>query len=163
MATEALLMQIDGLKGAVTDKGYKDWLSILTFNNGVSNHAQINNGSGQVVTDGAYWERIHFAKMMDNTTTQLMNHVALGAAIKKITVIKSVTYDDKSVEQFKFIYSDCVMTSFGFDASAEGGVPVESLSFVFGKVQFETNMAEPDGKTAKQGPVGYDLVTNTRL
>ncbi|WP_447840912.1 Hcp family type VI secretion system effector [Enterobacter bugandensis] len=163
MATEALLMHIDGLKGAVTDKGYKDWLSILSFSAGVCNNASINNGSGQVVTDGAYWNPIHFSKMMDNTTTQLMNHVALGTTIKKIVVVKTVTYDDKAIEQFKFTYSNCVITGFGFDSSAEGGVPAESLSFVYGKVQFETNMAEPDGKTAKQGPVGYDLVENKKL
>ncbi|MHA0273235.1 Hcp family type VI secretion system effector [Enterobacter ludwigii] len=163
MATEALLMQIEGLKGAVTDKGYKDWLSIISISNGVYNNASINNGSGQVVTDGAYWNPIHFSKSMDNTTTQLMNHVALGTTIKKIIVVKFVTYDDKSVEQFKFTYTDCVMTGFSFDSFAEGGVPTESLSFVYGKVQFETNMAEPDGKLAKQGPVGYNLVENTKL
>ena len=163
MATEALLMSIDGLKGAVTDKGYKDWLSVLSISNGVYNNAHVNNGSGQVVTDGAQWDPIHFSKPMDNTTTQLMNHVALGTTIKTIIVVKTVTYDEKTVEQFKFTYSDCVMTGFSFDSYSEGGVPNESLSFVYSKVQFETNMAQPDGKTAKQGPVGYDLVTNSKL
>lgn len=41
-----IFMQIDGVKGTVSDKQYKDWIAIEHINQGVFSSVNIDNGSG---------------------------------------------------------------------------------------------------------------------
>jgi type VI secretion system secreted protein Hcp len=162
MATESLFMQVEGLNGTVSSKGYEKWIALDYMSSSVCCSAKIDNASGQVNSDGVSFDPISVSKLMDSTSTQLSNMVAEGSNIKKITIVKALFQGDKIVEALKMIYENCVLTSYNFSAQSEGDIPHENLSFVFGKMKFETNMVEPDGKTSKQGPVGWDLTTNTK-
>lgn len=163
MATESLFMKVEGIKGTVSNKGYEGWIAAENMNFGVYCSAKIDNASGQVNSDGVNFDSISFSKTMDATSTQLANMVAEGSNIKQITIVKALYQGDKMIETLKLIYKNCVLTSYTFSAYSQGDVPSESLSFVFGQMTLETNMVEPDGKTSKQGPVGWNLVENTKL
>jgi type VI secretion system secreted protein Hcp len=163
MATETLFMQIEGIKGTVSNKGFKDWIAVENMNFGVYCSAKIDNASGQVNSDGVNFDAISFSKSMDATSVQLANMVAEGSNLKQITIVKALYQGEKMVEALKLIYTNCVLTSYNFAAYSEGEVPRENLSFVFGQMKFETNMVAADNKTSKQGPVGWSLVENTRL
>lgn len=163
MATESLFMQIDGIKGTVSNKGYEGWIAVENMNFGVYCSAKIDNASGQVNSDGVNFDAISFSKVMDTTSTQLSNMVAQGSNVKQIVIVKALFQGEKLVEALKLTYKNCVLNSYNFNAYSEGDVPSENLSFVFGQMTFETNMVELDGKTSKQGPVGWNLVENTKL
>lgn len=163
MATESLFMQIEGIKGTVSNKGYEGWIAIENMTFGVYCAAKIDNASGQVNSDGVNFDAILFSKVMDTTSTQLSNMVAEGSNIKQITVVKVSFQGAKPVEAVKLTYKNCVLSSYNFNAYSAGDIPSENLSFVFGQMSFETNMVEPDGKTSKQGPVGWNLVENNKL
>uniref|UniRef100_UPI003C71F7A3 Hcp family type VI secretion system effector n=1 Tax=Buttiauxella sp. TaxID=1972222 RepID=UPI003C71F7A3 len=163
MSTESLFMQIEGVKGTVSNKGFEGWISVDNINFGVYCSAKIDNASGQVNSDGVNFDAISFSKLMDTTSTQLANMVAQGSNLKQITIVKALFQGDKMVQALKLNYKNCVLTSYNFAAHSAGDVPSEGLSFVFGQMTFETNMVEPDGKTSKQGPVGWNLVENTKL
>jgi len=163
MATESLFMQIDGIKGTVSNKGYEGWIAVENMNFGVYCSAKIDNASGQVNSDGVNFDAISFSKVMDTTSTQLSNMVAQGSNVKQIVIVKALFQGEKLVEALKLTYKNCVLNSYNFNAYSEGDVPSENLSFVFGQMTFDTNMVEPDGKTSKQGPVGWNLVENTKL
>ena len=158
-----LFMQIEGIKGCVSDKKYDGWISVGHVNNGVYSTVNINNGSGQLNSDGVNFDSVSFSKELDATSTDLVNMVAQGTNIKKIIVVMNVKTDDKDNEMMRWTYENCILTSHNMGAQSTGIIPQENLSFVFSKFKLETQMIEPGGKTKKFGPVGWDILTNTKL
>lgn len=158
-----LFMQVEGIKGTVSDSKYKEWISIGHVSNGVYSSAKIDNGSGQLNSEGVNFDSVSFSKELDSTSTQLVNMVAQGTNVKKIIIAMNVKTDDKDNEMVRWTYENCIFTACSTSAQSSGGIPTEGLSFVFGSVKFETNMIDPGGKTSKQGPVGWDQIQNTKL
>ncbi|WP_426762620.1 Hcp family type VI secretion system effector [Hafnia paralvei] len=158
-----IFMQIDGVKGTVSDKQYKDWIAIEHINQGVYSSVNIDNGSGQLNSDGVNFEHISFSKDMDSTSTQISNMVALGTNVKKIIVAFAVKTDDKNHEMVRWTYTDCIFNGYSISVQNTSGNPSESISFAFSSVSFETNTVEPGGKVSKQGPVGWNLLENTKM
>ncbi|WP_336284370.1 type VI secretion system tube protein Hcp [Citrobacter arsenatis] len=158
-----LFMQIDGVKGIVTDKQYKDWIAIQHADMGVHSSASIDNGSGQLNSSGVFFEDISISKSLDATSTQLVDMVAQGTNIKKIIFAMNVKTDNKDNEICRWTFENCIFTGHKINISGSGGIPDEMLTMVFGSVKFETSMVTSDGTTSKQGPVGWDQVTNTKL
>lgn len=158
-----LFMQIDGIKGCVSDKKYDGWISVGNVNNGVHSTAKINNGSGQLNSDGVHFDIISFSKELDATSTDLVNMVTMGTNIKKIIIAMNVKTDDKENEMVRWTYENCILTSHNIGAQNGAGIPYENLRFVFGSMKFETQMVEPGGKIKKYGPVGWSLTENTKL
>ncbi|AEX54582.1 Hcp family type VI secretion system effector [Rahnella aquatilis] len=158
-----LFMQIEGITGCVSDKKYNGWIAVDYTSNSVFSSAAINNGTGQMNSDGVRFEQVSFSKEMDATSTDLMNMVAEGTNIKKIIVAMNVKTDNKDNEMVRWTYQNCILTSHQIGASKAGGIPHETLSFVFGRIEFETQMVEPGGTTKKYGPVGWNIIENTKL
>lgn len=158
-----IFMQIDGVKGTVSDKSYKDWVAVEYVNQGVSSAVNIDSGSGQLNSEGVVFDHISFSKEMDSTSTQLANMVASGSNIKKIIVVFAVKTDNKTHEMVRWTYTDCILNGYSVTAHSSDGTPNENLRFAFSTISFETNMAEPGGKVSKQGPEGWSLVENTKL
>lgn len=158
-----LFMQIDGIQGCVSDNKYDGWISVGHVNNGVCSTARISNGSGQLNSDGVNFDSVYFSKELDATSTDLVNMVAQGTNIKKIIIAMNVKTDDKDNEMVRWTYENCILTSHNIGAQNAGNIPQETLSFVFSKFKFETQMIEPGGKTKKFGPVGWDILANTKL
>jgi|SRR5471030_60290 len=164
MATaDNLFMEIDGIKGSVSDDKYSGWVSIDNINNALNSTAKINNGSGQLHIDGINFESVSFSKQMDAVSTDLVSMVAQGSNIKKIVVAMNVKTNDIDNEMARWTYEKCILTSYHVGARSAEDIPYETLSFVFSSFKFETQMIEPGGKTKKYGPVGWDLLTNTKL
>ncbi|MBI0278605.1 type VI secretion system tube protein Hcp (plasmid) [Hafnia alvei] len=164
MATTAnLFMQIDGIKGCVSDKKYEGWIAINHANNGVYSTAKINNGSGQLNSEGVNFDAVSFSKEMDATSTDLVNMVAQGSNIKKIIIAMNVKTEDKDNEMVRWTYENCILTSNTIAAQSSGDIPFENLSFVFSNIKFETQMVEAGGQPKKYGPVGWSLTENTKL
>ena len=69
MATESLFMQIEGVKGTVSNKGFEGWIAVENMNFGVYCSAKIDNASGQVNSDGVNFDAISFSKVMDKKYT----------------------------------------------------------------------------------------------
>ncbi|WP_047608528.1 Hcp family type VI secretion system effector [Rahnella aquatilis] len=158
-----LFMQIEGITGCVSDKKYNGWIALDYANNGVFSSATINNGTGQMNSDGVRFEQVSFAKEMDATSTELMNMVAEGTNIKKIIVAMNVKTDNKDNEMVRWTYKNCILTCHQISANKVGGIPHEVMCFVFGSVECETQMVSPGGETKKYGPVGWNIIENTKL
>ncbi|WP_277972970.1 Hcp family type VI secretion system effector [Pantoea agglomerans] len=158
-----LFMQIDGVKGIVTDKQYKEWIAIDHASMGVHSQASIDNGSGQLNSSGVHFEDISVAKALDATSTQLVDMVAQGTNVKKVIIALNVKTDNKDNEICRWEFENCIFTSHNVSLHNSNGIPDEQLAMVFGSVKFQTSMITSEGSTSKQGPVGWDQVTNTKL
>lgn len=161
--SSAIFMQVDKIKGTVSDKEYKDWISVYEINQGVFSTVTIDNGSGQLNSDGVNHDYISFSKPMDSTSTQISSMVSLGTNIKQIIVVFAVKTDDKNHEVARWTYKDCIFNGYFSSAQNDTGTIAENIRFAFGSVSFETNMIEPGGKVSKQGPVGWSLIENAKL
>lgn len=158
-----LFMQVEGIQGCVSDKNYKGWIAINHANNGVYSTAKINNGSGQLNSDGVNFDSVSFSKEMDATSTDLMNMVAQGTNIKKIIVAMYVKTENTDHEMVRWTYENCILTSHAISAQSAGDIPFENMSFVFSNIKFETQMIDAGGKAKKYGPVGWNLTENTKM
>lgn len=161
--SSAIFMQIDKVKGTVSDKAFKDWVSINHIDQGLFSTVSIDNGSGQLNSDGVSHDYITFSKQIDSTSTQISSMVSLGTNVKQIIVVFAVKTDDKTHEMARWTYKDCIFNGYFSSAQNESGMIVENIRFAFGSVSFETQMIEPGGKVSKQGPVGWSLIENEKL
>jgi len=154
-----IFMKIDGVTGSCSDKSYKGWIEIFSCRNLVNSNVVIDNGSGQFSSDGADIAPITIAKANDCTTTELYQKVTQGEKIKNITVVLATKENDKTIEEARWEYNDCMLTSFCWDV----GENKEEYGFVFGEAKLQTNMKNKDGQLSKQGPVGWNVIENTKL
>ncbi|EQA1624828.1 Hcp family type VI secretion system effector [Enterobacter asburiae] len=158
-----LFMQIDGVKGIVTDKQYKEWIATDSATLGVFSMASIDNGSGQLNSSGVRFDQINIGKALDATSTQLLDMVAQGTKVKKVIFALNVKTDNKDNEICRWEFENCIFTHYSIILHNSGDIPSESLTMEFGSIKFQTSMITSEGSTSKQGPVGWDQVTNTKL
>lgn len=159
----SLFMQIDGVKGSVTDKQYQDWVALECATIGGHNPAVLDGGSGQLTSSNVYFHELSFSKTMDATSTQLISMMADGTRAEKVIIAQCVKSNGKKYEICRWIYEDCFFSGYDTHLQDNDNIPQENISMAYAKVTVEANTISSKGATTKHGPVGWDLVANQKL
>jgi type VI secretion system secreted protein Hcp len=163
MSQNNLFMKIEGITGTVTDKGYENWIAIENFSSGLFSSAKMDNGSGQLNSQGIHFDTIPVSKKLDATTAEIMSYVAQGKNITKIEIVLASKTAEKYLELGRWTYEKCLITGQNITVSNSAGIPEEEISFAFGKFNFVAHTINHGSQEVKHGPVGWDLVENTKL
>ncbi len=154
-------IQLDGIQGESTDEKHKNWIDVFSFSTGVSQQgAGAIGSSGQRVAGKADFHEMTVTKRVDKSTPYLNKFCALGKHIPKGVIEICTTTGNKEV-LFKYTLESVVVSSVNMGGGQGQEVPVETVSFQFGKVKWEYNQLDP--KTgAKQGntTAEHDLLSN---
>lgn len=157
-----VFMQVDGVKGTVTDKKYKEWIAIDYAATGAHNYVSADN-KGQLTSRNVHIDAFGISKKTDATSTQIFSMITQGTIIKKVIIAFNLKIGDKDNEIYRWELEDCMFTSCVTRADDSGGVPSENITLEFSTIKIQTNLIDSSGSVSKQGPVGWDRRTNTKL
>lgn len=155
-------LKIDGVPGESTDEKHKDWIEILTYNNGVT-----QPGSGSSSSGGARSaERCNhndfvITKVLDKASPKLSLMCCNGTHIKEIKLeLCRATGDKQKYMEYKL--SDVIVSAVSASGSPGGdSLPMETVNFNYGKIDWVyTATDHKTGKAAGDVKSYWDLTTN---
>lgn len=159
MATDVFL-KIDTIPGESTDSKHAGEIDVLSWSWGASQSGTFATGGG----GGAgkvNMQDFSFTQTMQKSSNELMLACAEGRHIPKaiLTARKAGTGQQ---EYMKITFSDLLVSSYQTGGSGEGGVPMESISLNYAKIQFEYAVQKADGQMEGFVSKGYDLKKNEK-
>ncbi len=150
MAFDAFL-KLDGIEGDSTDDGHKKWIEILSYNHGLSQSIGGSRSAGGAGTGGRCdHQDFSIVKELDKSTPALNLHVCNGKHIPKVTIELCRAGEDKNLFM-KYLLSDVVISTITPGGSGGGDMPLEDVSFNYGKIEWEYTATDP--KTGAKGGV----------
>jgi type VI secretion system secreted protein Hcp len=154
MAFDAFI-KIDGVPGEATDDKHKDWISLASFNWGVSQSAAMAGGG--LSAGKANFQDFSVAKRMDKSSPILFQHCATGKHTKQLSVSLCRATGEKR-EYLLYKFSDVMVTSYQTGGSPEGeDIPMESVTFAYTKVELTYTPVNSQGKAGSPVSTSYDL------
>ncbi len=152
------------VKGESTDDKHKEWIEILSFSWGVS---QAGSGSassgGSLSAERADFQDFSIVKALDNASPQLYLACAKGIHLDDVELELCRAGGDKE-KYMSYKMEDVLVSSTRPGGSAQGGeaLPLEEVSFVYGKITWEYTYTDPHGGGGGgANPTHWDLKTNT--
>ena len=157
-------LKIDTIEGESKEKGFENQIQCLSWSWGASQEASASHGGG-MGSGKVNFNDFHFTMVMCKATPKLLLHTATGQHLASglLTLRKA----GQNAEQQKFCeikFTELMISSYqtgGGEAST--GLPVESISFNFSKVEFEYFEQDQKGITKSAGKAGYDLKKNCKV
>jgi len=149
MAFDAFL-KIAGIPGDSSDSKFKDCIEILSYSHGVSQlHVGSVSGSGSHSAGRADVGHFNIVKRLDKASPKLALACCNGEHLKDVTLTLNRSGKDK-VKFMEYKLTDVLVTS-AQGSGSPSDVPVENVSFTFGKIEW--TYTETDLTGAKKGDV----------
>ncbi len=160
-AASDYFLVLDGIPGESNDRAHPAAIEIVSFSFGAANSGRVGapgTGAGKVS-----FSDISFSKVIDKASPLLYLRTANGARIPKATLFLRTTSSNPVLEYYTVTLSDVLVTSMVTSGSSGGGVPNESFSLSFGKIEFSYRPQKPDGSLDAPIKSGWDVVSNRAL
>jgi type VI secretion system secreted protein Hcp len=155
-----VFLQIDGIPGESTDEKHKDWIEILSYSHGISQSGAGSRSSGGAATSGRVnHQDFSVVKTLDKASPELNLFCCNGKHIKKMTLELCRATGDKQ-PYMDYLFEDVIISSVSIGGGG-GGIPTESVTFNYGKLNWV--YVETDHETGKKkGQVKkwWDLIQN---
>lgn len=136
-------LQLDTIQGESTDTKHKNWIEIFSFSHGI---AQV--GAGAISSAGARvagkvdHHDFTVTKRVDKSSPYLYKNCCLGKHLPKGVVEICRNTGNKEV-LFKYTFDHVVVSSINVGGGQGQEVPVETVSFQYGKIKWEYNQIDP--------------------
>lgn len=162
MAFDAFL-KIDGIPGESTDDKHKDWIEILSYSHGLSQPSAGSRSTGGAASaERCNHHDFSIVKALDKASPKLALFCCTGEHIPKVKIELCRAAKDKT-KYMEYLMSDVIISSVRPGGSAQGGepLPLEEVSFNYGKIEWTYTATDPKSGGAK-GDVKahWDLVAN---
>lgn len=159
-----MFCKIEGIEGESTDDKHKNWIEILSYNWGVNQPVSMASGTGGRTGGRADFQDFSITKVLDKASPNLALHCANGKHIPKVIVELCLASEEKHTFM-KYTMEDVVVSSVSPGGAADGGEsrPLESVTFNYGKIEWEYTPIDQTGKKGAAVKQGWDLETNKQL
>lgn len=155
----AIYLKYDGVKGAVTAKGYEGQIALEGVEFSVAREVeQITGDMQNRARNLPAFEKVKCSKQSDQASYGLLNDAVKGAK-GKTAEISIVEPGDQPTEFIKYTLKDVIIC--GFDQSSDGDQPSENFEMSFSDIEVKFTPHGKDGSAGSPGIVGYDLATGT--
>jgi type VI secretion system secreted protein Hcp len=160
-------LKVDGPQGMIqgesTDAAHPGWIELMSFQFGAS----ASTGAGTATGAGAgraNLNEITITKRVDKASTALRLAFASGQHIKEVILHCRKAGSDGTVVYYQVTLQNVLISS-DRGGGTGAGVPTESLSLNFTKMNVEYTPQKPDGTLGTFTPVrdGYDVKANVKL
>lgn len=163
MAFDAFL-NIDGVPGESTDEKHKDWVEVLSYSHGISQPASGSGSSGGSRTaERCDHSDFSVVKTLDKTSPKLALYCSNGEHIGEVTLELCRAGGDKQ-KYMEYKMTEVIVKSIRPGGSAQGGeaLPLEEVSFAYGKIDFVYTQLDPStGKPKGDVKSYWDLRANS--
>ncbi len=164
----AMDIHLDLTKGSINgesvEKGFEKQIQVLSWSWGATQTGSFAHGSGGG-SGKVSMQDFHFTMQMCTASPALLLNCATGQHISQATL--TARKSGNKAEQQKFLvinFYDLLISSYQTGgANASDGLPIESVSFNYSKMDLEYFVQDEKGVTKSAGKNGYDLKKNTKV
>ena len=152
-------LKIDGIPGESLDSKHKGEIQLESFSWGETQEAALPAGGG----GGAgkvHVQDLHVAMKYNKASPLLLLTCATGQHLKS-AVLTARRAGKDALEFLVYKFTDLLVSSYQTSAPFDQ-VPMDQVSFNFGKIQVEYRQQLPDGKPAPPVQAGWDVKANRR-
>jgi len=148
MAMIDIFLKIDGIEGESTDIKHPRELQLESFGWGVQQPPSISTTETTLSTrtprPKATFQDFAFRHRIDKASPMLVMACAMGTRIPSAVMVAR-TAGAQPLEFLKIVLTDVFVSSVALDTAGGDTVPVESVTFRYGKVEMEYRGRKPDG------------------
>jgi type VI secretion system Hcp family effector len=159
-----MFLKIEGIKGESSDAKHPGEIEIQSFSWGVSQAVTgATSGGGGRTTQRADISDFNVMKTMDAASSGLFYHCAAGKHIPSIVVSLHRAGEDKQLYA-QYTLHDVIVSGYQTSDSSGSGLPAESVSFNFSKIEMKYSQLDPKtGKPSGNLSSGWDLLKNVKI
>lgn len=154
----SIFMQMEGVEGEATETNHTKWIEIESCAWSHSRTIAAGVKSNQRSRGETFFNDISIMSAMHKGSMPLQQHAATGTVSGKVEIHFCRTGADakKGLEVYLTIkLTDCLITNYSTQIAGEG-VPYESYSLNFTKVEMEYKEADSKGKLTTVSSFTYD-------
>jgi type VI secretion system secreted protein Hcp len=151
-------LKIDGIEGESASDKHKGEIEILSYSWGVSQQQDSSSAGGGADAGKATFQEISFVKNLDKSSPLLFVKTATGEHIKEVVLTGELA--GKKGQKFLEIKMTDVLISSYQQSGSDGGVPTDSFSLNFAKIEFKYYPMNRDGTLGAPVTGGWDLKEN---
>lgn len=158
-----IFMNIKGINGSATAKGYEGWISLLGLSTGVKRNILSDNvGNMADRTCGiSQFNELRIRKVLDAGSNDLFTKSVADKAVPEVE-IHICGSSSSAGAYYQLMLNDVIFTQCHTHIY-EDMAPFESLKLNFAKIQQTYIQRNNLGKTVSTNRVGYDLATAQSL
>jgi type VI secretion system secreted protein Hcp len=152
-------LKIDGIAGESQDQQHKGEIELESFSWGETHSAA---APGATAVGKVHIEDFQVAKRMDKASPLLMLAAASGQHFKS-AVLTAQKSGEPPQEYLTITFGDLMVTSYQTEASAGDPLPVDQVSFGFGRIEIAYRPQRPDGTFDAPVTAGWDVTANHKI
>ena len=161
MSTD-IFCKIDGINGESTDDRHKNWIEVLNYSLSIQQPVSITSGTGGRTAARASFSDLAIVKELDKSSPNLALYCSNGKHIPKIVIEMCLATEQKHTFM-KYVLEDAIVSSVSPSGSGGGSKPTESVTFNYGKIEWEYTPIDHTGKKSASIKQGWNLETNKQL
>ena len=143
MAKGDMFLKLEGIDGESNDDKKKNHIEIDSFHIGGSNTGSFDTATGGG-TSKVNLHDVQFTKHIDKSSPNLFGVLTQGKHIDKATItVRKAGGDPK--DYLTITLTPCFVSSYNLSAHGGGGLPEESFSLNYDKIEFEYKTQDDKG------------------
>jgi type VI secretion system secreted protein Hcp len=156
---DVIIIDITGIKGNSTFKGYTDKVILNSFSHGVALPMSGDPSNTERTMGRPQFSEMSFSKMTDQSTPLLYGACAKGAKLGTATIYIGRNENGDFMQLLRYELENAMVS--GISTSGGGGSPSDSFSLNF--TQIKTFFTQQNSDSTKKGTAdfGWDLKANT--
>ena len=152
----AIYLQLDPIKGSVTDAKFKDQIELASFQWGAGLGVGSPRGGDRTTSEPSVSE-ISASKKLDKSSEGLFKQLLMGEPVAKGKISFTAAIKGESVAYAVLDLEDVIIS--GYSQSSGGDFPVESISLNFTKFVYSFS-GRDDKQVSSPVRLTYDLAEN---
>lgn len=158
MAKGDMFLKLEGIEGESKDEKKQNQIEIASFSFGGSNNGSFNTATGGG-TSKVNLQDIHFTKQIDKSSPNLFGVLTSGKHIDKATItVRKAGGDPK--DYLTITLTPCLVSSYSISGNDGGGMPQESFSLNYDKIEFEYKTQDDKGNLGASIKKSYETAKN---
>lgn len=158
-------LEIEGVTGEATAKGYEGKIEIYSFSWGASNPTTVGSGSTGLSASKVSLSGFNVMKRTEKSSPTLFAGCCAGKHFDKAVVTMRKAAGDAGQKPFLvYTFTDVMVESIQWSGSSGGDdTPTESVSFAYKKVEVEYQQQDSKGgAVGKPVKASWDVTTVTK-
>jgi len=137
--------------------GYTDKVIVLSYSHSASIPLQMDSANTERTAGRPAFSEISFSKMSDLSTTEMYKACTQGTKIGTVTLHVGRVENGVYMNFFKYTFTNAMISN--ISSSGGGGIPSDSFSLNFSKIQCDYTQQKIDSTSKGTGTWNWNLET----
>jgi len=155
---DIIILDITGIKGNCTLKGYTDKVILNSFSHGVSLPMMGDMGNTERTAGRPHFSEMSFSKVTDQSTPLLYAACAQGKKLGTATIYVGRNESGEFMELLKYELTNAMVAN--INTSGGGMSPSDSFALAYTGIKTYFTQQNPDSTKKGTADFGWDLTLN---